>query len=75
MVTSIKWLEDEAELVALYNTKTKKGSGTERSSGVQRGLLSAAIGGRLSVASLGNLSGILLCFLSYDLQGLLSAAW
>lgn len=58
VVTSIKWLEDEAELVALYNTKTKKGSGTERSSGVQRGLLSAAIGGRLSVASLGNLSGV-----------------
>ncbi|KAG0561044.1 hypothetical protein KC19_9G032800 [Ceratodon purpureus] len=58
VVTSLKWLEDEAELVALYNTKNKQGTGNERSSSVQRGLLSAAIGGRLSAGSLSNLSGV-----------------
>lgn len=61
MVTSLKWLEDEVELVALYNTKTKNGSGNERSSALQRGLLSAVIGGRLNGSSMSNLSGTLVC--------------
>jgi hypothetical protein len=60
-VTSLKWLEDEVELVALYNTKNKQGSRNERSSAVQRGLFSTAIGGRLSTGSLSNLSGTLVC--------------
>lgn len=58
VVTSLKWLEDEVELVALYNTKNKQGSRNERSSAVQRGLFSTAIGGRLSTGSLSNLSGV-----------------
>lgn len=58
VVTSLKWLEDEVELVALYNTKTKNGSGKDRSSSLQRGLLSAAIGGHLSGSSISNLSGV-----------------
>jgi len=69
VVTSLKWLEDEVELVALYNTKTKNGSGKDRSSSLQRGLLSAAIGRRLSGSSISNLSGILVCcFIFTDLS-------
>lgn len=63
MVTSLKWLEDEAELVSLYSTKTKTGSGHERKSSLQRGLFSAVVGGRLNGSSINNLSGTLVsCF-------------
>ena len=75
MVTSLKWLEDEVELVALYNTKNKQGSGNERSSAVQRGLLSAAVGGRLGSGSLSTLSGILVCCMLYALLSLITVAW
>lgn len=71
-VTSVKWLEDEVELIALYSTKNKHGRRNERSSAVQRDLLSAAIGGWLGVASLSNLSGYLVCCLLYVVQDLLT---
>lgn len=45
------------ELVALYNPGGKQGGGYERAAAGQRNLLSAALGGWLSVASLSNISG------------------
>lgn len=59
VVSSLKWLEDEAELASLYNTKAKFGSGHERKSSFQRGLFSAVVGGRLNGSSINNLSGTL----------------
>jgi phosphatidylinositol 4-kinase len=58
VVSSLKWLEDEAELASLYNTKAKFGSGHERKSSFQRGLFSAVVGGRLNGSSISNLSGV-----------------
>lgn len=45
------------ELIALYNPGGKHGGGNERAAAGQRNLLSAALGGWLSVASLSNISG------------------
>lgn len=45
------------ELIALYNPGGKQGGGNERAAAGQRNLLSAALGGWLSVASLSNISG------------------
>lgn len=67
----MKWLEDEVELIALYNTKTKLGKGHERSAVVQRDLLSAAIGGWLGVALLKDLSGYLVRYFLEVVQGVL----
>lgn len=46
------------ELIALYNPGGKQGGGNERAAAGQRNLLSAALGGRLSVASLSSISGM-----------------
>lgn len=58
VVNSVKWLEDEVELIALHNPGSKRGSGNERAAVAQRTLLSATLGGRVDIGSLSTVSGI-----------------
>jgi len=57
VVSSVKWLEDELELNALHNPGSRQGSGNEKAALAQRTALSAALGGRVDVASMTTISG------------------
>uniref|UniRef100_A0A0D6QSE9 1-phosphatidylinositol 4-kinase n=1 Tax=Araucaria cunninghamii TaxID=56994 RepID=A0A0D6QSE9_ARACU len=57
VVSSVKWLEDELELNALHNPGSRR-SGNEKAASTQRAALSAALGGRVEIASLGTISGV-----------------
>lgn len=58
VVSSVKWLEDELELNALHNPGSRQGSGNEKAALAQRTALSAALGGRVDVASMTTISGV-----------------
>ncbi|XP_010272166.1 PREDICTED: phosphatidylinositol 4-kinase alpha 1-like isoform X2 [Nelumbo nucifera] len=58
VVSSVKWLEDELELNALHNPGSRRGSGNEKAAIVQRTALSAALGGRVDIASMSTISGV-----------------
>ncbi|KAJ3672896.1 hypothetical protein LUZ60_006270 [Juncus effusus] len=58
VVSSVKWLEDELELNALHNPGSKRGSANEKAVANQRSALSAALGGRVDVASMNSISGV-----------------
>lgn len=58
VVSSVKWLEDELELNALHNPGSRRGSGNEKAAVAQRAALSAALGGRVEIASMGTISGV-----------------
>ncbi|XP_010527598.1 PREDICTED: phosphatidylinositol 4-kinase alpha 1 isoform X2 [Tarenaya hassleriana] len=58
VVSSVKWLEDELELNALHNPGSRRGSGNEKAAVTQRTALSTALGGRVDVAAMNNISGV-----------------
>ncbi|XP_047337579.1 phosphatidylinositol 4-kinase alpha 1-like [Impatiens glandulifera] len=58
VVSSVKWLEDELELNALHNPGSRQGSGNEKAAVTNRTALSAALGGRVEVASMSTISGV-----------------
>ena len=58
VVSSVKWLEDELELNALHNPGSRRGSGNEKAAVTQRTALSAALGGRVEVAAMSSISGL-----------------
>ncbi|XP_050146495.1 phosphatidylinositol 4-kinase alpha 1-like [Malus sylvestris] len=58
VVSSVKWLEDELELNALYNPGSRRGSGNEKAALAQRAALSTALGGRVDVAAMNTISGV-----------------
>ncbi|XP_043705701.1 phosphatidylinositol 4-kinase alpha 1-like isoform X1 [Telopea speciosissima] len=58
VVSSVKWLEDELELNALYNPGSRRGNGNEKAALAQRAALSAALGGRVEVAGMNMISGV-----------------
>ncbi|KAH9313531.1 hypothetical protein KI387_022158, partial [Taxus chinensis] len=58
VVSSVKWLEDELELNALHNPGSRHGSGNEKAAVAQRAALSAALGGKVEISSMGTISGV-----------------
>ncbi|KAK8941284.1 Phosphatidylinositol 4-kinase alpha [Platanthera zijinensis] len=57
VVSPVKWLEDELELNALHNPGSRKDS-NEKAVVIQRSALSAALGGRVEVATMSSISGV-----------------
>ncbi|WCJ33866.1 Phosphatidylinositol 3- and 4-kinase family protein [Euphorbia peplus] len=58
VVSSVKWLEDELELNALYNPGSRQGSGNDKVAANQRAALSAALGARVDNAAMNTISGV-----------------
>lgn len=58
VVSSVKWLEDELELIALHNPGSRRGNINEKAAVGQRSVLSAALGGRVEVAAMTTISGV-----------------
>lgn len=56
----MKWLEDELELNALHKSGSRRGSGNDKAALTQRTALSAALGGRVEVAAMSTISGLVI---------------